>query len=396
MPALEPNLKRAFDLVMRMMAIPGKSGEEGEVARFICEQLESAGLAKEQIAFDDAQRRALIRGEVGNLIVKLPGSMRGPRRLMTAHMDTVPICVGSKPVRKKDLVTSADPKTGLGADNRAGCAVLLNSALEILENRLPHPPLTLCWFIQEEIGLQGSHFMKRSMLGNPRLAFNWDGGSPTKLTVGATGGYRMTIHVRGIASHAGVAPEQGVSAIAIASLAIADLHRDGWHGSIKKGKRQGTSNIGAIAGGEATNVVTDQVTLRAEARSHDAKFRQQIIDQIERSFKNAAREVRSITGKTGSVEFDGHLDYESFRLADDEPCVMAAERVIQSVGLEPFRAISNGGLDANWMTSHGLPTVTLGCGQINPHMATEALDVAGFENACRIGLKIATGQDGEG
>ena len=76
-----------------------------------------------------------------------------------------------------------------------------------------------------------------SKLGKPKLAFNFDGGSPPKLTIGATGGYRMTIDIRGLASHAGNRPEEGVSAIAIASLAIADLVKNGWHGLIDEGRR---------------------------------------------------------------------------------------------------------------------------------------------------------------
>lgn len=381
---------------MELMAIPGKSGQERGVADFICQKLAAAGVASDCIHFDDAHRRAIIASEVGNLIVKLPGTMRGPRRLLTAHMDTVPICVGSKPVRKGDMVASADPATGLGADNRAGSAVILNALLEIRERQLPHPPLTLCWFIQEEVGLQGSRNMKKSLLGQSKLAFNWDGGPPMKLTVGATGGYRVQIDVRGLASHAGVAPEQGVSAIAIASLAVADLHRGGWHGDVSKGKKHGTSNIGFISGGEATNVVTDRVTLKAEARSHDPKFREQIIRQIERSFNRAAKEVRSALGKYGSVQFAGRLDYESFRLADDEPCVVAAENAIRAVGQEPYRAVTNGGLDANWITSHGIPAVTLGCGQVNPHMTNERLDIAGFETACRVAVRLATGSEQDG
>ena len=57
-------------------------------------------------------------------------------------------------------------------------------------------------------------------LGKPKLAFNFDGGSSEKLTLGATGGYRMQIDISGLASHAGGAPEAGVSAIAIAALAF--------------------------------------------------------------------------------------------------------------------------------------------------------------------------------
>jgi tripeptide aminopeptidase len=245
--------------------------------------------------------------------------------------------------------------------------------------------------VQEEIGLHGARHVRKSLLGNPSLTFNWDGGAPDKLTVGATGGYRMTITVSGLASHAGGAPEHGVSAIGIAALAIADLQREGWHGDIHQAGRHGTSNIGTIQGGSATNVVADRVVLRAEARSHDATFRQRIIQRIERAFRQACRGVTSATGKRGSVEFDGHLDYEAFRLADDEPCVLAAEQAVCALGFEPMRAITNGGLDANWLSAHGIPTVTLGCGQRNQHTVSEQLDLADYLAACRIAAHLACG-----
>ena len=82
------------------------------------------------------------------------------------------------------MVVSGDPTTGLGADDRAGVAVVLHAALEILRRKLPHPPLTFCWTVQEEVGLQGAKMMGKSRLGGPRMAFNWDGGAPEKLTVG--------------------------------------------------------------------------------------------------------------------------------------------------------------------------------------------------------------------
>ncbi len=232
-----------------------------------------------------------------------------------------------------------------------------------------------------------------SLLGNPRLAFNFDGGPASKITVAATGGYRMDIRVVGRASHAGVAPERGVSAIAIAALAIAQLHREGWHGRIEKNGRTGTSNIGVIHGGQATNVVTDEVLIKAEARSHNPVFRRRIIRAIERAFQKAARSVRNVEGVRGEVQIDGQLDYESFRLRDDEPCVLAAEEAVAACGGDPLRAVSNGGLDANWMTVRGVPTVTLGCGQENVHTTSERLNLDEFRRACRIALHLATGQE---
>lgn len=394
--SVEPDLRRALGLVLELMPIPGRSGEELAVSKHIVSRLRAAGVSAKQITIDNSQARTLLAGNTGNLIVQFPGTIKAPRRLLTAHMDTVPICVGSKPKRSGGFIRSANPATGLGADNRAGSAVLLSTVLELVERKLPHPPLTFCWFIQEEVGLYGARFVQKTALGNPKLCFNWDGGSATKLTVGATGGYRMDLEVEGLASHAGGAPERGVSAIAIASIAIADLHRNGWHGAISKPEGIGTSNVGVIQGGDATNVVTDRVRLRAEARSHNPQFRQRIVDVMTDAFQRAAAEVRSVDGRQGSVRIDGRLDYESFRLAEDEPCVLTAEAAVRAAGLTPERAISNGGLDANWLSARGLPSVTFGCGQVSPHTVAEALDIQQFENACRIALRLATATETHG
>jgi tripeptide aminopeptidase len=387
----------ALALVMSMMAISGKSREEAAIVDYLRGKLSEAGVPGDALALDDVHRRAPSGGQVGNLVLKLPGTIRGPRRMLVAHVDTVPICVGSRPVRagKGKRIVSADSATGLGADNRAGAAVLLTTALAILRHDIAHPPLTLLWTVQEEIGLLGARYAKLSQLGKPRLAFNFDGGSPAKITIGATGGYRMTIDLYGLASHAGGAPAEGISAIAISSLAVADLVKNGWHGAIQKGSHVGTSNVGVIHGGDATNVVTDHVQLRAEARSHDPKFRARIVKEIERAFHRAARQVRNTAGRRGRARIEGRLDYESFRLARDEPCVVAAASAAKAEGREPELAISNGGLDANWLSERGIPTVTLGCGQRNIHTAKESLDVADFHLARRIALRLATGTESQ-
>jgi len=380
----------AVATLLDLLAIPGLSGREKAVAEWIVKRLRAAGCPASAIAFDKAHTRSPVQGEVGNLIVQLPGTRPGPRRLLMAHMDTVPVCLGAKPVVSGGFIKSADSKTGLGGDDRAGVAVVLSTALEILDRKLPTPPLTLLFAIQEEIGLFGARHVKPADLGRPKLAFNFDGGAPEKLTIGATGGYRLDITIEGIPSHAGVAPEQGVSAIAIAGLAIASLVDDGWHGLVVKGSKRGTSNIGVVQAGAATNVVAESAFLKAEARGHDAAFRGRIVQAIEKAFTAAAKQVRSASGRTGSVSFAGRLDYEAFRLADDEPCVVAAAAALRGLGLQPRFEVSNGGLDANWMAAHGIPTVTLGCGQMDIHTVNERVDIAAFETACRAAVVLAT------
>ena len=384
-----PDLSAARRLVLELMAIRGGSGEEKDVADRIVKHLREAGCPKAAISFDEAHAKTPLAGNVGNLIVKLPGTLPGPRRLLMAHMDTVPVCLGAKPVVAGRFVKSGDPATGLGADDRAGCAVVLSTALEILRRKLPHPPLTFFFAIQEEVGLWGARYVKAADLGKPKLAFNFDGGAVEKITVGATGGHRLDIRIKGVPSHAGVAPEKGVSAVAIASLAIASLVQDGWHGLVTKEGKRGTSNVGVINAGSATNVVADSAALKAEARGHDVAFRNRIVKAIETAFKEAAKRIRSVDGKSGKVTIEGRLDYEAFRLDDDEPCVVAARDAVRAIGLVPRLEVSNGGLDANWMAANGIPTVTLGCGQMEIHTTNERLDLDAFEAACTVALRLA-------
>ncbi len=389
----DPFISNAENLLRDLLSIPGRSGQEIEVADYVAQKLLDAGADPLWVRSDDAHRRSPFGGDSGNLVFKMPGTIPGKRRLLSAHLDTVPLCVGARPVRRGDFLYPADKNTGLGADDRCGAAVILAVALEILKRRLPHPPLTFFWTVQEEIGLYGARHAKIGLLGRPRLAFNFDGRSPEKVTIGATGGYRMEIQIRGIASHAGNAPELGVSAIAIASLAIAKLHQEGWHGKIEKAGNSGTSNVGVIRGGDATNVVTPFVEVRAEARSHDPRFRRRIIKAIERAFQLSARQVRNAKRQHGSVEIAGRLDYESFRLPADDPSLLAAEAAIRKIGGHPVRAISNGGLDANWLTARGIPTVSLGCGQENSHTPAERLNLPEFRKACHIARQLATVTD---
>jgi tripeptide aminopeptidase len=390
----EPDLRQAEELLMALLAIPGGSCHEGAVMDFLRHELLAAGAPESALMADQAHRRSPAGGEVGNLACKLRGTLPGPRRLLMAHVDTVPVCVGARPVRRGLRIVPADKHTGLGADDRAGTAVVLATALKILREQLPHPPLTFFWTVQEELGLYGARYAGLGMLGNPRLAFNFDGGPSATVTVGATGGYRMSIEIDGLASHAGASPERGVSAIAIAALAIARLQREGWHGRIEKQGHLGTSNVGIFHGGDATNVVTPRVEIRAEARSHEPAFRRRIVRTIERAFADAARKVRNVDGVCGQVRFTGRLDYEAFALPWDDPSLLAAETAIRSLGGQPERSISNGGLDANWMTARGIPTVTLGAGQMHPHTVAEQLDLVQFRQACRTALRLATSTDG--
>ncbi len=382
--------------LLELLAIPGPSGRETQVAQWVTDQLRAAGVPQRAIRHDRANRHSPYGGELGNLICTLPGRgqlARAPRRMLSAHLDTVPLAVGCQPVQRGEYLLSADSATALGGDNRAGVAVALGAVLDVLHARCDHPPLTLLLTVQEEVGLKGAAGLNPRDLGNPKLGFNFDGGGPAKLTIGATGAYRLAFDVTGIASHAGVNPAAGVSAITIAGLAIADLQTHGWLGAVCKGQQRGTSNVGILHAGDATNVVCPHARVRAEVRSHRPAFRRRLRDAFIRAFKHAARQLRSSDGACGSVACTAQLDYESYRLRASEPCVRAARRAVEHCDAQPLLAISDGGLDANYLVAKGIPTVTLGAGQEKPHTTAERLHVPSYQLACQIAHWLARGLD---
>ncbi|MEL6110941.1 MAG: M20/M25/M40 family metallo-hydrolase [Planctomycetota bacterium] len=388
MKKIEVNEQEALDRFLKLTAIRGGSGEEKDVADAIRTQLIEAGVDPSQIEFDDANTRTRLKGNCGNLIVHLPGNGNGRRTMLSAHMDTVPICIGCDPYVEDGEVHSRG-NTGLGGDDRSGCSAILTAAIERQRLGDEHfAPAVVAFFIQEEIGLEGARHLDVAKVGDIDLAFNFDGGTVEKMTNGATGGERIKIRLLGVPAHAGLAPETGVSTIVIASKAIADLQSRGWHGRISNEHGEGTSNVGVIQGGDATNVVTPELTLRAEARSHDAAMRTRIVTEIRDAFEKAAAEVTNTDGVSGRCEFESHVDYESFRLPDDDPSIAALGDALRAIGREPFLEIAGGGLDANWLNKHGIAAVTTGCGQRNIHTAEERLDIADYFDSCRVATTL--------
>jgi tripeptide aminopeptidase len=378
--------------LMDFLSLEGMSGEETAVVDAVRRKLIAAGCPASRIRTDQAHRRiapSALSFATGNLIVRFPGTRREPRRLFLSHMDTVPLCRGAVPVRRGREIR-ARGETAVRADNRTGVAALVTIAEEILRGKWPHPPLTFLFTIAEENGLYGSKHVRPEDLGRPAMAFNYDSGDPNELIVGAIGATKWEADIRGLSAHAGMHPENGISALLIFSKAVADLAAHGYFGRICKGRRTGTANVGIVKGGEATNQVTDRVLARGECRSHDPAFLREIQKAYADAFQKAARSVRNAQGRSGSVTLSMQGDYAAFRLAETSPEVRFAQRVATGIGLRPRCVRMDGGLDANPLVAAGIPTLTLGAGQHGAHSIEERVDLDEFLDGCRLGLALAT------
>jgi tripeptide aminopeptidase len=394
---LTVDTNRAVARLMRFLAVEGTTGQEEAIGRDVAGVLTGAGVPRRAIAFDRANARIPLPTQTGNLIITLPGTVPGRRRLFMTHLDTVPLCAGARPVRKGGRIVPAG-KTALGGDNRTGVACLVTMVETLLERGLPHPPLTVLFTVREESGLWGARFVDPADLGNPTECFNVDGRSASEITVGAVGADRWEVEIVGRASHAGVHPEQGISATAVAALALAEVYKGGWFGKVRRDGREGTSNVGTFGGrdeacaGLATNIVTDYVHIRGESRSHEARFVSGITAAYREAFRNAARQVVNDRGKTARVKFHARRDYYPFRLKPTNPVVRHAVAAAEAAGLRPTLRVTNGGLDANWMVRHGIPTITFGAGQNQVHTTDEFVDLKEFANGCRLAVALATQQ----
>ena len=385
----------ATDMLIRLLAIDSVTGFEAAIGAAIVDELKKAGVPASAIRYDTVHQRIKLPTEVGNLIVDLPGTKPGPRLLFSTHMDTVPLCKGAKPRREGDRIVS-DGTTALGGDNGTGCAVLIALAKTLIDHKLPHPPITMLFTVREESGLHGARELDPKDLGGATMGFNVDSTHAALLTIGAVGQQNWEVTIKGKAAHAGVAPERGISSTLVASIGLTEARRSGWFGKVEQPEGKGSSNVGIFGGkdgkpaGDATNVVTDYVHLVGEARSTDAAFAVKITEAFEAAFNKAKGEVKDADGNMAEVTFQTRTAYPPFLMSEDDPAVQRAKKAAKAMGLEPVTMVSAGGLDANWLVKHGVPTVTFGAGQAEIHTVNEYVVIPEFAQGCRLAVAIAT------
>lgn len=348
---------RLLDGLLRLIRTGSPSRKEGRAAALVCDQLAALGL---QAAVDSANLQ--FEGEVGNVICRVPSDSDLPPLILNAHLDTVEPGEGIEP-EVVDGVVRSQGDTVLGADDKAGVAAILEALRVVKERDLPHPPLEIVFTVAEEVGLLGARHLDYSAL-SARVGFSIDSDGPVGgVVVRAPGEEKITATVKGRAAHAGVCPEQGVDAIAIASRAVAGMR-------LGRIDDETTANVGTIHGGTAINIVPDRVVLEGEARSHDPeKLRGQMDDMVER-----LRAEAQAAG--GEAEVEVEVLYERFALGENELPVVIARTAAQEMGLEVTLRSSGGGSDANIFNARGIATVVLAVGHDRVHTIQESMPVA--------------------
>lgn len=342
---------------------------EKEIVDYLGNELSDLGLR----TYVDAAGHK-IGGTSGNLIAHLAGDSSKPAIFFNCHVDTVEPGIGVKPVEQDGMISAAGD-TILGADDKAGVAVLLEVARVLTAGTSGHGSIDLIFTVAEEKGLLGAKNLDWSLVTG-EYGFVFDAAGPVgDITVKTPSQDTIEAVFRGRAAHAGVNPEEGVSAVRAAAKAIAAM-------SLGRIDSETTANIGIIEGGRAINIVPEKCAIKGEARSlTPAQLGRQTQSMID-----AARDAAEEDGV--KVEIEVTREYDGFQLAADDQVVSWAISAFKLLGLTPSLVATGGGSDTNIFNARNVPTVNLGAGYLAPHTVDESIAVDDLERVARVALAI--------
>ena len=352
------NKERLVEEFLELVQIDSESKNEAEIAGVLKAKFEALGL---DVTEDDTKEKTGLGS--GNLIVRLKGTVATAEPILfSCHFDTVTPGNGVKPVINGDIIES-DKTTILGADDKAGIAALLEGVRLLQEGNIAHGDIEIVLTAGEEIGLVGANALDKTTL-SAKYGYALDSGGPVgEVIVASPDHAKIQAKVHGIAAHAGVAPEAGVSAIEIAAKAITNM-------PLGRLDEELTANIGIISGGERTNIVCDLVEITGEARAIT-------FSKLENQMKKMSEALEVAAAERGCT-VDVKVSYErvGYKLEETDQVVEVAKAAITKIGRTPDLRATGGGSDANIFTIAGIPIANLGVGYLDIHSKEEKMPIS--------------------
>jgi len=358
-----------LDLFMELAAVSSPSGEERAVADIVIRYLRDCGLDVDEDACGPA-----ISSTMGNLYTRLEPTAAGEPLFLCAHLDTVPPTAAIEPVLEEGVVRNA-AGTILGADNKAAVAAMLEATRRVLAEGRPHPGIELVFTPREEVGLIGAEAFDHTRL-RARTGYVYDQAAPIGVIIlGAPYSQSLEVTFHGRASHSGMQPEDGRSAIAAAARAISELR-------LGRVDEDSSANVGTIAGGTATNIVPEWCTFVAEVRSQDERRLAELVQEMQDAITFAAGIAEC------DVETKTRKSYRGYRFARSDRAVTLAATALARCGHEVTYELSGGAADANIFNERGLECVNLANGMTDIHTSAEHISVVDLEAMVEVTLAL--------
>lgn len=354
-------MSEVVDLLLELAAIPSPPGEERAVSDVVVRYLRDLGLDSDEDAF-------------GNIYARIEPAAAGTPLFFCAHLDTVPPDGPLQPVLEDGVVRNAGG-TILGADDKAAVAAMLECTRRVLAESRPHAGIELLFTMQEEVGLLGAAAFDHTRF-RARLGYVYDQAAPIgQIVLGAPWAQGVEVTFHGRASHSGMYPEEGRSAIQAAAKAITDLR-------LGRVDEETTANVGVISGGTAGNIVPEWCTFLAEARCQDERKLGELVQEMLDAFTFAATEadceVSTALKKT----------YRGYRFGKGDDVVRLAASALESCGRTVGYTLSGGAADANSFNERGLRCLNIANGMVDIHTPDERISVDDLEGMVDVSLAL--------
>jgi tripeptide aminopeptidase len=277
-----------------------------------------------------------------------------------------------------DDIVTASGTTLLGADDKAGVAIVMAAARHLLNHPdIPHGPIRIGFTPDEEIG-RGVHANLPADLG-ATFGYTLDGAHRGELVYETFSADRAVVHVQGVSIHPGWAKDKLVNALHLAAKIVDTMPQATLTPETTEG-RQGFIHLYAMSG------------TAAAAELHFI-LRDFEMDELERQ----GALIQQVCAAIGATEPRAHItcevipQYRNMRywLENDMRPVDMAVKAYAGAGIEHFFVPIRGGTDGSRLTEKGVPTPNLFTGMQNIHGPLEWVSVQDMARATEMCVKLA-------
>jgi len=262
-------------------------------------------------------------------------------------------------LRGRTLITS-DGTTLLGADDKAGVAIIVETAAWLIEHpEIPHGPVRICFTCDEEIG-RGVDKLDLREIGSA-ACYTLDGHGSGEIDIETFSADQAVVTVHGVNIHPSIGKGRMTNAVRVAAEFVARLPRNTLSPETTDG-REGFLHPYEITGGVA------EVKLKILLRDFNAAVLDQLADRVQQA---AAATMQDFPAAKIDVAIQRQYRNMAEGLIREPRAVAYAEEALKRLGRMGEKTIVRGGTDGSRLTELGLPTPNLSCGGHNPHSPLE-------------------------
>lgn len=349
--------------------------------------------------------------QYGYVFATVPSNLEyeTPTLCFCSHMDTAPDCSGAnvKPLvhrnyqgqdivlpedtslvlnmenhpylRKKigDDIITASGSTLLGADDKAGIAIIMDFVNYLVQNpQIPHGRIRLLFTPDEEIG-KGVEFLDMEKL-NADFGYTLDGGHLGSIENESFSADLVTVTVEGVAAHPGYAKGKMINATKIISDFIALLPKQEWSPETTQG-REGFVHPIALQG------ELERASAQFIVRDHDTQLLFKHEERLKQLWNNALSHYPPVQST-----FEVKSQYRNMReVLDTVPFVTEyAYKAMEKVGLPVELDLIRGGTDGSRLSFMGLPCPNIFTGEMAIHSRLEYVSVQDMEKAVQTLIEL--------